>query len=91
MMHVNPVATDGYMTIGYDANGVAGSWPGDMAETCESDEFFQAHYDEVFFVEFESVDESYDLYRTESGDLVWRDGSCNWTPINEVLRKFGDI
>lgn len=91
MIHVNPVATDGDVTIGYDANGVAGYWPGDMSETCESDEFFVAKYDDDFPIEFESSEESYDLHKTDSGEIVWRDGSYNWTPIKDVLKKFGDM
>ncbi len=28
-MHVNPMVSDGQFTIGYDADGRAGQWPGD--------------------------------------------------------------
>jgi hypothetical protein len=91
MIHVCPVATDGDVTIGYDANGVAGTWPGNMTETCESREFVVAEYDYFSLTQFDSVNDCYDLCITDSGELVWRDGAYNWTPIRDVLKKFGDL
>ncbi len=82
-IHVNPVVSDGQFTIGYDADGVAGQWPGNMAE--RTDYFMPARIG----AEFSDGNEVWDA--AENGDeIVWRDGAGNWTPIAEVLRQYGD-
>ena len=57
----------------------------------QSGEFIVAEYDYFSLTQFESVDDCYDLCKTDSEELVWRDGSYNWTPIRDVLKKFGDM
>lgn len=82
-MHVNPITSNGNLTIGYDADGVAGQWEGNMTETT-------ADFAPVRLgTEFSDGNETWDAY--EDGDeIVWRDGAGNWNAIREVLRQFGD-
>jgi hypothetical protein len=47
-MHTNPIASDGQFSIGYDANGVAGQWPGNMTETCRTIDWMPAAIDAEF-------------------------------------------
>ena len=82
-IHVNPVVSDGAFTIGYDADGVAGQWLGNMSET--TGDFMPARIGS----EFSDGNEVWDA--AENGDeIVWRDGAGNWTPIRDVLRQYGD-
>jgi len=83
-MHVNPVVSDGQFTIGYDADGVAGHWIGNMSET--TDYFIKASDGTLFC----DGNEMWDAHDLGDGEIVWRDAEGNWTEVKEVLRQYGD-
>ena len=85
MMHVNPVASDGAFTIGYDADGVAGQWPGNMTETTSAFDFARARGGATF----NDGNEGWDAHE-DGGSVVWRDGAGNWEPAQDTLRRYGD-
>lgn len=83
-IHVNPVASDGQYTIGYDDNGFAGQWPGNMAET--TDYFMPTHVGSEFsFSDGNEIWVAHDL----GGEIVWMDAEGNWTEVREI-RQYGD-
>lgn len=84
-MHVNPIASNGENSIGYDADGVAGQWPGNMAETCKQSEWIQAGLDS------ELVDEN-EWWTTveDGGRIVWQNPDGIVTPVREILIGGGD-
>ncbi len=68
-IHVNPIASDGNTTIGYDDDGLAGMWAGNMAETCDDHEFAMAKEG----LEWSDGKELWDVF--VEGELIWRDGA----------------
>lgn len=85
MLHVNPLVSDGSFTIGYDADGVAGQWPGNMAESVESAIFIQAKEGDTFC----DGSAEWDAY-LDGEELVWRDSVGNWIAPRALLFHYGD-
>ena len=86
LMHVNPVASDGKFTIGYDADSVTGRWPGNMTETCETKDWLKAKEGD----EFHDGSELWDVVATEDDELVWRDGDGCCTCRFQTLESYAD-
>ena len=82
-MHVNPVTSDGLYTIGYDADGVAGQWDGNMSET--TDYFRKAQEGDSF------CDGNEDwLLIEDMGELVWLSPDGNIADVSRTLKMYGD-
>lgn len=82
-MHVNPVTSDGNYTIGYDDDGVAGQWDGNMTETTDyfrpsndGDEFSTGH--EIWICEDDG-----------DGEIVWVSPEGEWATAKETLAAYG--
>lgn len=84
-MHVNPMVSDGQFTIGYDADGVAGQWPGNMAETCKPLDWMPAKID----TEFSDGNEWWTTIE-DGGQIVWQNPNGSITPVREILEAGGD-
>lgn len=85
MMHVNPLASDGNFTIGYDADGLAGEWPGNMADMCHPVDFIRARIDKEF------SDGAMTYFCVLDGeDTVWANPDGSVTPVRQILADGGD-
>lgn len=84
MVHVNPVASDGKVTIGYDADGWAGQWPGNMTET--TNEWGIA----CSPTEFSDGNAVWTLQERADGVLVWADGEGTAYSPEPLLKAGGD-
>lgn len=85
MIHVNPVASDGQFTIGFDADGSAGMWPGNMADAIPSVDFGRQE------VGAEFSDGSDTWTAVENGDeIAWECGLV-WIDADSARRAGGDI
>ena len=71
-MHVNPLYSDGNFTVGYDDDGIAGQWPGNMVSFCEKWDFIPAQEHHVFW----DGNEAYHIER-RAQTLYWVDEEGN--------------
>ena len=85
-MHVSPLTSDGIFTIGYDADGCAGKWPGNMSESTLSENWVAATEGDTFSDSW-GVWDSY----IDGEELVWRDPAGNWISPRALLLAYGDI
>jgi len=83
-IHVNPVVSDGQWTIGYDDDGRAGLWPGNMTSDCDEKDFIPATLDTEFSVgnETYTCDEHAD-------EIYWVRPDGSWVSIRETLAAGG--
>lgn len=84
-MHVNPITSDGQFTIGYDADGLAGQWPGNMTQSCETADFMIAREGQTFA----DGSEEWDAVWASDDTLVWRDPEGDWIDPDEILKRYG--
>ena len=71
-IHVKPIASDGQTTIGYDDDGLAGQWPGNMTEVCDDRDFSIAREGQIW----SDGTEIWDVVAEDGAysELTWRDG-----------------
>lgn len=85
MMHVNPLVSDGNFTVGYDSDGLAGQWPGNMAESCREVDWMPARLDQEF------SDGAMVYFCVLDGDaLAWANPDGSVTPVRQILAEGGD-
>ena len=87
-MHVNPITHDGLDTIGYDADGVPGRWPGVMLESCETRDWVEY----VPGNEFLDMDWAPWTLVARGGDgvLCWQGPDGRVYDPEVVLEQYGD-
>lgn len=79
-IHVNPLVSDGNWTIGYDDDGLAGQWPGNMAQTTQDSDFVRAREG----AEFHDSNELY-VASWDGDEIVWKDADGNFAPVRQIL------
>ncbi len=84
-MHTNPMTSDGNWTIGYDDDGIAGQWDGNMSESCDDRDFITAQEHHTFH----DGTEEYHIEVDQNGTLYWANAENYGQPIDEILRAHG--
>ena len=67
-IHVDPIASDGNWTIGYDDDGLAGEWPGNMTEITGDRDFMIAKLGNTF----SDGNSEYEIVEGNNGVLRWQ-------------------
>ena len=87
-MHVNPITHDGLSTIGYDADGAPGLWPGIMLESIDYMEW-RMQVPGASFVDMDG--EIWTLIEREFDEVwCWQGPDGRIYDPEAILEQFGD-
>ncbi len=87
-MHVNPITHNGLFTLGYDADGAPGLWPGVMAESCETQEWMPVISGATLL---DMDDQIWNLIEREEDEVwCWQGPDGRIYDPEVILEQFGD-